>query len=156
MIDSKSGCTIWAGAKKDSGGLFVVDTRPPRKCTTAQRYAYRFYVGPIPGTETVTSKCGNRLCVTPHHLKLKSRREVIHEAIKRGTWTQVKCRNLPEVKCGEKNPNAKYKDAFVERLQLERRNGAKLIVLASKHGLAVSTVGFLCSKRKGGMIVQPS
>lgn len=152
LVDSASGCTLWTGAKKNDGsGLFVIKTNPiGRTCTTAQRYAYQFYIGPIPENHYVVSKCGNKLCVK--HLRLKSRSEAIREAIKRGTWTQVKCKNLPPVKCGEKNPNAKYSDAFVQQIRDERSTGKKLIVLASQHGLAVSTVGFLCSKRKSGFI----
>lgn len=150
LVEVSSGCILWDGAKKNDGsGLFVVSTCHPRRCTTAQRYAYQFYVGPIPGTETVTAKCGNKLCVYQHHLRLKSRRDVILESIKNGRWIQLKNRNLPPVKCGEDNPNARYTEEFVKQIREERSAGAKLIVIATRHQLPVSSVGFICSKRKG-------
>jgi len=148
--DPKSGCTVWLGAKKEDGsGLFVVNTWKPRRCTSPQRYAFSFYVGPIPPNCYIKSKCGNPLCVTPTHLRARTRREAIQESIKAGRWTQGNLHNLPPVASGEKNPHAHYSDEFVRKLREERARGTKLAVLASRHKLPMSTTGFLCSKRKG-------
>lgn len=148
--DPKSGCTVWLGAKKEDGsGLFVVNTWKPRRCTSPQRYSFSFYVGPIPANHYVKARCGNKLCVTPRCLRVKSRGQVIQESIKAGRWTQMHCHNLPPVASGSKNPNAKYSDDFVQMIKGERANGNKLVVISSRHHIPVSTVGFICSKRKG-------
>ncbi len=148
-VDPVTGCTVWAGAKKNNGsGLFLLSTWKPRKATSAQRFAYQFYVGPIPDNCCVKARCGNMLCVTPNHLKVKTRSDVIHESIKAGRWSQLECHNLPPVKTGSENPNARYSDDFVETIRRERANGTKLIVIATRHKIPVSTAGF-CSKRKG-------
>lgn len=148
--DPKSGCTVWLGAKRpDGSGLFVVNTWKPRRCVMPQRYAFSFYVGPIPENHYVKAKCGNKLCVTPRCLRIKSRSQVIQESIKAGRWTQMKCHNLPPVATGAKNPNAKYSDAFVLTIKRERAEGKKLVVISSRHRLPVSSVSFICTKRKG-------
>ena len=144
---------IWTGAKKSDGsGLFVENTWPDRRCTGAQRYAYRYYIGPIPDDHYVTSKCGNRLCCTATHLRTKSASETIRASIKAGRWTQLENKNLPPVKCGADNPNGRYSDEFVNQIRSERARGDKLIQIATRHGLPMSRTDFLCSRRKGGMM----
>lgn len=148
--DPATGCTVWLGARKSDGtGLFVVNTWNPRRCTSPQRYAYQFYVGPIPVDCYVKAKCGNPLCVTPRCLRVKTRSQAIHESIKAGRWTQLRNNNLPKVGTGYDNPNARYQDDVVERVRQERSRGDKLIVISHRHHIPVSSVGFICSIRKG-------
>lgn len=141
-----SNCAIWVGARNEcGGGLFVVKTwPPPRKCMSVKKYAYQFYNGPVPANMIVTSKCENKLCVEPNHLILKSRSQVIHESIKAGRWTQLKCHNLPPVGRGEANGNCHVSDKSVEQMRADRKKGTKLILLSRKYNTSISNVSVIC------------
>lgn len=142
--EADGSCSFWKGHKKaDGSGLFILKNgTKSRQCTTAQRYAYRFYIGPIPDGMYVTSKCKNKLCVEQTHLRLKSRSDVVKAGIKAGQRKMVI--NFPKAKCGEANLNSVVSDADVIKMREERELGAKLIVLARRYKTSTSNVSVIC------------
>lgn len=66
--DKNSGgsCWVWTGAKFVSGyGMMVVNYKYLR----AHRWAYEYFVGPIPNGLELDHLCRNKLCVNPDHLE---------------------------------------------------------------------------------------
>lgn len=89
-------CWLWRGAKDSCGyGKMINGSRKDdsRTFVSAHRYAYKFYVGPIPLGLSVLHRCDVRSCVNPLHLYAGTQKQNVLDAVKRGRWTQVlKCR----------------------------------------------------------------
>lgn len=65
-------CWFWLGSTNRSGhGQFSVGG----KMVKAHRWAYEFFVGPIPDGLVIHHLCGNESCVNPDHLKPITARE---------------------------------------------------------------------------------
>ena len=83
-VDEAAGCWLWEGAKTAQGyGTVNVAVDGHRSNTTAHRFFYEVYVGPIPHGETVHHRCAVRLCVNPDHLEPISHRENTAEMFER-------------------------------------------------------------------------
>jgi hypothetical protein len=68
----KSKCWLWLGSVSDQGyGRF----RAGRKSHMASRFAWREKGKPDPGELTVSTRCGNKLCM--RHLFTRTRAEII-------------------------------------------------------------------------------
>lgn len=81
-----NGCWLWtAYLDKDGYGTFLVDGKKLR----AHRWAYDFYLGPVPSELVIDHLCRVPNCVNPLHLELVTRRE----NILRGAWA-LKNRHL--------------------------------------------------------------
>lgn len=67
-----SGCWMWDGAVSRNGyGNFWLSKDEPN--VLVHRYAWIELYGPIPEGHRVRAKCGNRLCVHPHHLEVTTK-----------------------------------------------------------------------------------
>lgn len=72
FVLSEDGCWLWTAGKTASGyGMFSFSGSSVR----AHRWAYEFFVGPIPEGLELDHLCRNRACVNPAHLEPVSRRE---------------------------------------------------------------------------------
>ena len=67
-----SSCWNWNGAK-DWGGYGQFRGR--KRMTTAHRWSYQTYVGPIPDGLVIDHLCRNPSCVNPKHLEAVTHRE---------------------------------------------------------------------------------
>lgn len=68
-----NGCWAWTGAQFELGyGSFRDDGR---KQVRAYRYAWEFFIGPIPEGLTIDHLCRNPNCVNPTHLEPVTMRE---------------------------------------------------------------------------------
>lgn len=61
-------CWNWTAATNHAGyGVF--GTWNPRKQVRAHRWAYEYFIGPIPEGLQIDHLCRNRMCVRPDHLE---------------------------------------------------------------------------------------
>jgi hypothetical protein len=116
-------CWEWLGTKINSGyGKFLLGL--------AHRFAYEYFVGPIPEGLCVLHKCDNPGCVNPNHLFLGTHKDNTQDMYKKGR--QGDCRRWGEKNgnfgkdwSGEKNPNfGKHYNSL--RFGGEKNNKAKL------------------------------
>ena len=69
-VDAETGCWNWTGSDKSKAGYcrFFVEG----KRVLVHRWAYEYFVGPIPEGWTVHHKCVNTSCSNPDHLEALS------------------------------------------------------------------------------------
>lgn len=69
-IDWDTGCWIWLGSQRDDGYGRVARPRKDGKweATTAQKYFFELYRGPLAKGIDVSHNCHRRLCVRLKHL----------------------------------------------------------------------------------------
>ncbi len=75
-------CWQWAGTISDKGYgiLSLASELHPRRCRAA-RFAYSYFIGPIPEGMVIDHLCRNRGCVNPFHLEAISNKENIMRGI---------------------------------------------------------------------------
>jgi hypothetical protein len=85
VIDQKTGCWNWTGAKMKGGYGAVTFSRNGEKQTKlVHRVAYEMRRGPIPDGMTIDHLCRNPGCLNPDHLEAVT----MAENIRRGTQGQ--------------------------------------------------------------------
>lgn len=66
-VEKTGTCWLWRAAKSSNGyGMFAIATN---KATTAHRWSYTHFVGPIPRGHQIDHLCGVHECVNPAHLE---------------------------------------------------------------------------------------
>lgn len=81
-IDPQTKCWNWVGGLVAGYGMLTINGSG----SLVHRVAYALWVGPIPPSETVHHRCGNRLCFNPEHLQLATHRENVGEMFARGAY----------------------------------------------------------------------
>jgi hypothetical protein len=66
-----SACWLWTGGKSSGYGTMTIDGRS----VMAHRWAYEYFVGPIPPRLQIDHRCRNPSCVNPAHLEPVTVRE---------------------------------------------------------------------------------
>lgn len=66
-------CWEWKGVKRPDGygAVFIGHGRT----TSAHRYSWELFIGPIPPGLVIDHLCGNRWCVRPSHLTVTTQRD---------------------------------------------------------------------------------
>lgn len=119
--EPNTGCWVWTGPVAPNGyGTHGTDK--------AHRVSYRIHNGPIPSGMWVLHSCDNRWCVSPHHLRLGTRRENIDDMVARR-------RNRVSKQQGQKNPAAKLTPEGVVQIRARLARGDKHGAIAKDFGV---------------------
>lgn len=142
-IQKTDSCWIWIGNYINSGyGIFWYNG----KQTTAHRFSYTFYKGPIPTRMDVCHTCDNKKCVNPNHLFLGTHEENLKDMKKKGrsaTGDKSGIRKHPEIiRRGENHIGAKANDKQVIEIRSLYDTGIirNICELARKFQLGQTTV----------------
>ena len=115
VVGPRDDCWIWLGpAMKHRDGSPRATFSPgnQRLMTTAARFAWEWYVAPIPKGMHVLHRCDNPMCVNHHHLFLGTQRENVQDMLTKGRHVKV-------TKKGEEHGIAKLSNRdFLEIAQL--------------------------------------
>jgi hypothetical protein len=98
MVDLNllTGCWIWTGAFQGHYGVYY---DPGKRTSSAHRYSYEKFVGPIPVGKHLDHLCRNPACVNPGHLEPVTVRENLHRA-----HTSWAARNAAKTHCPKGHP----------------------------------------------------
>lgn len=86
-LNDATGCMEWQLTKDRLGyGRLKVQlgSRDDFRTTSAHRYAYEIWIGPIPDGMNVLHKCDNRSCINPNHLFLGTQQDNIRDMHAKG------------------------------------------------------------------------
>lgn len=73
----KGDCWVWTGSRVPRGyGRLRLSS--PRRMVYAHRWAYEWFIGPIPEGMEIDHLCRNPSCVNPDHLEAVTHRENVH------------------------------------------------------------------------------
>lgn len=138
-------CWVWTGACQTDGygTLWDLELRKPDGKPTkllAHRWAYDYYVGPIPKGEKVCHKCDNPPCVNPDHLFTGTQKDNVRDCIDKGRRA-INDRSV--------NPEAKLTYEQVEEIRC-RYTGKRgeQTWLGKEYGVTQSTVSAIVGGRE--------
>lgn len=79
ILPRKDGCWQWLGVV-----TYTTWGYPRYNKTAMHRWAYAYFIGPIPNGADVMHTCDNPSCVNPLHLRVGTRRDNMRDANKKG------------------------------------------------------------------------
>lgn len=125
-VVKKEGCWEWSGPKNKKGyGLLSLGTTK----TTAYRFSYEVFNGPIPEGELIRHKCNNPECTNPEHLLTGNHKDNADDMVKAKRHAH-----------GEKTYNAKLTEADVIDIKTNCPVGSGYSEYARKYGVSHITI----------------
>ena len=97
VLDDKTGCLLWQGARDDDGYGVV---RTPRGTQRAHRWAWEAVYGPLEKGAVLLHQCDTPACINVGHLKKGTQRDNLKDRDAKGRQAR-----------GEKNGAAKLSNA---------------------------------------------
>jgi len=138
---SASGCWLWLRAVDAAGyGRFWFDGRNHAAHRIAYMLSARLLAPPPrgepPHIKLVKHRCGNRLCVNPHHLYLGTAQHDEASAQRAGTYVH-----------GENHHQSKLTAEAVRSIRSKAASGHKLQTLAMAYGVTKATISHIVHKK---------
>jgi Autographiviridae endonuclease len=130
-VERTPSCWLWRGAIKDTGYGVIQRGGRAEGLVRAHRFAYEYYVGPIPEGLELRHSCHNRACVNPAHLTPGTRAENMRDMVAAGRWTP----RTPHR--GETNGFSKLTEELVRYIRSSEKAG---IELARELGVSTSQI----------------
>jgi hypothetical protein len=123
--EPNSGCWLWIGSVGKNGyARFLADGRT----RNAHRYAYSILVGEVASDLELDHLCRVRCCVNPAHLEAVTKAVNVARGLAR-----------PPTLRGESHPGVTVSDSDVAEARRLRADGWKLIDIAKRFGVGLST-----------------
>lgn len=122
---SESGCWIWMASTMGNG---YGDFRYGGRHLLAHRASYEAFIGIIPDGLHVLHRCDIRCCVNPHHLRLGTNTENIHD-------------------CCSKGRNARVPNHVVLAIRDAKAAGEKQSQISERFGISQAVVASITSGR---------
>ena len=128
----KSKCWLWRGSVTDQGyGRFMAG----RKIYMATRFAWQELGEPDPGTLTVSTRCGNKICV--RHLRTRTRSAIMASVSRAKVWPS-----------GEQSHLARNTAKIVlQPRKLYAKGDVTQAALADRFGMSPSNVKNILARR---------
>lgn len=118
-------CWKWTGpTRKDGRAMFTADSG----MTTAARFAWEFYIAPIPEGLHVLHHCDNPACVNPSHLFTGTRSDNMRDMVAKDRYTKIKPR-------GEDHGNTKLTDRDFEEIR-QLRGYLSTLEISKAYGIS--------------------
>lgn len=131
-----AGCWIYVGS---SGNTFGHQHhRHDGKRTSAHRFAYQLFVGPI-GDQYVLHRCDVPSCVNPDHLFLGTQADNMIDKAAKG-----RCHSMPN----ERHPMHKLTDEDVVEIRKARREGQTQDAIARRFNVARSCISLIVNHKR--------
>lgn len=131
-VEPEGDCVVYVGKRRSRPTTHVrigVQGAPGGKIG-AHRIAWEHHNGPIPDGLIVRHKCDNPPCVKIEHLELGTHQDNFDDARNRGRWTPTP---------PDKNNRSTMTRETVREMRRLRREGARIVDLAKKYGIAYRT-----------------
>lgn len=145
-VNADTGCHEWQGPKtKDGYGQFGSDHA---KWISGSKLVHRAVVALTTDfkftsrDQQVMHGCHNRACCNPGHLSVGTAKENIRQAWERGSYA-----NWLANQTGEKNHNAKLKEADVRVIRQRVAAGATQASLAREFGVSPRTISVTVARQ---------
>lgn len=127
---TEAGCWIWTASCLPKGYGWFYDGGT----VLAHRWAYEYFIGPVPNEMCVCHKCDNPACVNPDHLFLGTQADNVADQVQKNR--QV---------FGERNGNGKLTD---EQVRAIRRSNGSQSEIAERFGIDRSLVSLIRSGKR--------
>ncbi|GAB2471967.1 hypothetical protein GCM10027082_24350 [Comamonas humi] len=131
--DEVGECWIWRNAT-DSNGYPII--KIDGKCVLVRRVVQELKGEPAAPRQPVATKCEERGCCNPEHLRLSTVKKVAMRAAKRGAWSSpTRCAKVAAAK--RASPDAKLTMDKAMEIRLSDKTSK---ALASDYGVNVSVI----------------